>query len=84
MPIAMRAVHGLRVKEGSIAAGLSAIQARYPQIDVGSYPFYRSSGSGVAVVVKGTDTDTLDAAIAEAESLIAAEGIKPIRGEPAV
>ncbi|HQT62736.1 MAG TPA: molybdopterin-binding protein [Acidiphilium sp.] len=83
-PIAMRAVHGLGVKEGSIAARLSAIQARYPQIDVGSYPFYREAGSGVAVVVKGTDVEALDAAAGEAESLIAAEGITPVRGEPPV
>ncbi|CAG4922159.1 unnamed protein product, partial [Acidocella sp. C78] len=72
------------VKEGSIAAGLSAIQARYPQVDVGSYPFYRESGSGVAVVVKGTDVEALEAAIGAAEALIAAEGITPVRGEPPV
>lgn len=83
-PIEMRAVHGFRVKEGSIAAGLSAIQARYPQLDVGSYPFCRSSGTGVAVVVKGTDATALDAAISEAESVIANEGIPPIHGEPPV
>lgn len=83
-PIEMRAVHGFRVKEGSIAAGLSAIQARHPQVDVGSYPFYRESGSGVAVVIKGTDTSALDAAISEAEAVIVAEGITPIRGEPPV
>ncbi|OYV84973.1 MAG: competence/damage-inducible protein A [Acidiphilium sp. 21-68-69] len=68
----------------SIAARLSAIQARYPQIDVGSYPFYREAGSGVAVVVKGTDVEALDAAAGEAESLIAAEGITPVQGEPPV
>lgn len=83
-PIEMRAVYGFQVKEGNIAAGLSAIQARYPQLDVGSYPFYRDSGSGVAVVVKGTDALALDAAISEAQSVIANEGIAPIRGEPPV
>lgn len=83
-PIAMRAVYGLRIKEGSIAAGLGAIQLRFPMLDLGSYPFYRESGGGVAIVAKGTDAAALDAAIAEAEALIAAEGITPVRGEPAI
>ena len=83
-PIAMRAVHGLGILEGNIAAGLGAIQARYPQLDLGSYPFYRETGSGVAMVAKGTDTTALEAAIGECRALIAAHGITPIDGEPAL
>ncbi|MCF3946676.1 competence/damage-inducible protein A [Acidiphilium iwatense] len=83
-PISMRAVHGLRIKEGSIAAGLGAIQQRFPMLDLGSYPFYRESGGGVAIVAKGTDAAALDAAIAEAELLIVSQGITPVRGEPAI
>ena len=83
-PISMRAVHGLRIKEGSIAAGLGAIQQRFPMLDLGSYPFYRESGGGVAIVAKGTDAAALDEAIAEAELLIASQGIAPVRGEPAI
>ncbi len=83
-PIAMRAVHGIGVKEGSIAAGLSAIQNRYPMLDLGSYPFYRETGGGVAIVAKGTDETALDAAITEAESLIASQDITAIKGEPPV
>ncbi|OYV37453.1 MAG: competence/damage-inducible protein A, partial [Acidocella sp. 20-61-6] len=47
VPIAMRAVHGLGLLEGAIAAGLSEIQQRYPQLDLGSYPFRRDDKSGV-------------------------------------
>jgi len=82
VPIAMRAVHGFGVREGSIAAGLGAIQQKYSALDLGSYPFYRQSGSGVAIVAKGTDVEALDAAIGEAEALIAAQGVAAIRGEP--
>jgi molybdenum cofactor synthesis domain-containing protein len=81
-PISMRAVHGIGVKEGSIAAGLEAIQGRFPTLDLGSYPFYRESGGGVAIVAKGSDDAALDAAIAEAEDLIAGQGIAAVRGEP--
>ncbi len=81
-PIAMRAVHGMGVLEGAIAAGLGAIQARFPGVDMGSYPFKRDTGWGVALVAKGTDPAALDAAIAEATALIAAQGITPVPGEP--
>jgi molybdenum cofactor synthesis domain-containing protein len=82
VPIAMRAVYGLGVMEGSIAAGLSAIQDKFPQADLGSYPFRNDSGAGVAIVAKGTDIAALETAIAQATTLIAAEGIDPVQGEP--
>ena len=81
-PIAMRAVHGLGLLEGSIAAGLSAIQDRFPALDLGSYPFRRETISGVAIVAKGTDVPAIEAAIAEATDLIAAQNVTPVQGEP--
>ena len=55
-PIASRAVHVSGVPEGAIAEGLGAIQARFPGVEIGSYPFYRASGNGVAIVSKGTES----------------------------
>ncbi|MDE8344591.1 MAG: molybdopterin-binding protein [Acidocella sp.] len=81
-PIIMRTVHGIGVMEGSIAAGLSAIQDSFSGIDLGSYPFRRGAEGGVAIVAKGTDITALDAAIAQASALIAAQKITPIPGEP--
>jgi molybdenum cofactor synthesis domain-containing protein len=82
-PIAMRAVYGIGVLEGEIAEGLTAIQNRYPALDLGSYPFRHAEGGwGVAMVAKGTDVPALDAAIAEATKLIAGLGIEPVQGEP--
>ncbi len=82
-PITMRAVYGMGLLEGSIAAGLAAIQERFPSVDLGSYPFRRGSEGGVALVAKGTENPLLEQAIAEATALIAAQGIEPIQGEPA-
>jgi molybdenum cofactor synthesis domain-containing protein len=82
-PIEMRAVYGMGVMEGSIAAGLSAIQDRYPELDLGSYPFRREAAGGVAIVAKGTDVPKIEAAIAEATDLIAAQNVTPVQGEPA-
>jgi molybdenum cofactor synthesis domain-containing protein len=81
-PIAMRAVYGMGVMEGNIAAGLSAIQDRFTDADLGSYPFQRDGRWGVAIVAKGTDLRRLDAAIAEASAMIEGQGIVPIQGEP--
>jgi molybdenum cofactor synthesis domain-containing protein len=81
-PIAMRAVHGMGLMEGAIAAPLSAIQDRYPTVDLGSYPFRRDATGGVAIVAKGTDIALLDQAIAEATKMIESAGIPPIQGEP--
>ena len=83
-PVESRAVHAIGLLEGSIAAGLSAIQDRYPDVDLGSYPFYRAGGNGVSLVARGTDTEALKACIAEVTALIIAQGKAPVPGEPAV
>ena len=83
-PVQSRAVHAAGLLEGSIAEGLGAIQDRYPALDLGSYPYYRLNGNGVALVAKGTDTAALDACIAEVSALVEAQGKTPVPGEPAV
>ena len=80
--IEQRAVHAIGLPEGVIAEGLAAVQARYPQLDIGSYPFYRPSGNGVALVAKGTDVASAEAAIAEITALISDLGKAPMPGEP--
>ena len=83
-PVEMRAVHAAGLLEGNVAEGLGAIQARYPAVDLGSYPYYRVTGSGVALVAKGTDIAALETAIAEVAVLIRAQGKEPVPGEPAI
>lgn len=83
-PVQMRAVHARGLLEGNIAAGLEAVQARFPGVDLGSYPYYRGDGnSGVALVAKGTDLAALEGAIGEVAELIRAQGKEPVMGEPA-
>jgi molybdenum cofactor synthesis domain-containing protein len=83
-PVQSRAVYGLGLLEGAIAERLGAIQGRYPHLDIGSYPFYRATGNGVAVVAKGTDVAQAEAAIAEITTLIDSFDIMPVPGEPPV
>ncbi len=79
--IEQRAVHALGLPEGIIADGLTAIQNRFPHIDLGSYPFYRPSGNGVTLVAKGIDAKDAETVIAEVTALIVSLGRAPIPGE---
>jgi molybdenum cofactor synthesis domain-containing protein len=90
VPVVSRAVHAMGVFEGNIAEGLAAVQARYPHLDIGSYPFYRShgekgfSGGGVSLVTKGTELAEVEAATAEITAMLEAMGATPVQGEPPV
>ncbi len=81
-PIEARAVHVIQVGEGLLAEGLAEIQDRYPEVQIGSYPFYRASGNGVAIVVRGTDPERIDDALIEVRALIISFGGTAVPGEP--
>jgi molybdenum cofactor synthesis domain-containing protein len=50
--------------EGDVAAaGLGDIQARFPALEIGSYPFWRPEGPGTTIVFRGTDRAQFDAAV---------------------
>jgi hypothetical protein len=49
--------------EGDVAAaGLGDLQARFPMLEIGSYPFWRPEGPGTTIVLRGTDRAQIDAA----------------------
>ena len=56
--------------EGSIAAGLEAIQMDNPQLSVGSYPAWSKDRFRLSLVLRGTDEARLDKAAAAVVSLI--------------
>ncbi len=82
-PVLSRAVHSKGVPEGAIAERLGEIQRRYPALDIGSYPYYRATGNGVAIVAKGTNAEAANAAIAEVTVVMRELGGMPEPGEPA-
>src|SRR3712207_6773609 len=83
-PVVSRTVHAHGVDEGNIADGLTTIQGRYPALDLGSYPYYRSGGvgGGVALVAKGTDGAAVEAAAREMAALLREAGGEAREGEP--
>ena len=48
--------------EGTVARPLEELQARYPDVEMGSYPFYREGRFGTSLVLRSADTDRLTAA----------------------
>jgi molybdenum cofactor synthesis domain-containing protein len=63
--------------EGTIAADLGALQDRYPDLEIGSYPYFRRSDFGTTLVVRGTDPERIAMAVAELTALIRALGGVP-------
>lgn len=88
VPVVSRTVHALGIYEGNIAEPLAAVQARFPALDIGSYPFYRShgpdgfSGGGVALVAKGVSPADVAAAALAITQMLTGMGVDPIEGEP--
>ncbi|MAF50384.1 MAG: competence/damage-inducible protein A [Rhodospirillales bacterium] len=64
--------------EGTVAEGLGQIQERYPDADIGSYPFYRDGKFGCTLVTRTADEADLAAAAAEIRALITSLGGEPL------
>jgi molybdenum cofactor synthesis domain-containing protein len=69
--------------EGTIAKPLGELQDRFGELDIGSYPFFRSGRFGTSLVIRGTDRAQIDKAAADLRDAIRALGDTPIEGEPA-
>jgi molybdenum cofactor synthesis domain-containing protein len=81
-PIQSRTV-SVYLGEGVIADGFAALQKQYPAIDMGSYPFYRAGRFGTSLVLRGTESASLDRAAAELTALVRALGAEPQAEPPA-
>jgi molybdopterin-biosynthesis enzyme MoeA-like protein len=66
------------VPESTLAEPLEAIQHAHPDIDIGSYPWYRGGRSGVSLVARGTDPAALDAVAVEIATMIRDLGGEPV------
>ena len=66
--------------EGTLAHDLSALQDRYPDVEIGSYPYFRRGDFGVTLVLRGTDRGRLGAATEELKALIQRLGGDPQEG----
>ncbi len=75
-PVRSRTVNAF-LPEGAVAEGLSAIQEEYPDLDIGSYPFYNKGRFGTSLVLRGTDDNVLDKATKAVSDLVTQLGDTP-------
>ena len=75
-PVRSRSVTAF-LGESQIAGPLGQIQAHYPHIDLGSYPFSREGRYGTSLVMRGTDAGDLDAMLEDVKSIIVDAGETP-------
>lgn len=66
------------VGEGVIARDLGALQARYEDLEIGSYPFVRQNRFGASFVIRGIDPGRIAACAEELEAIIRRLGADPI------
>jgi molybdenum cofactor synthesis domain-containing protein len=63
--------------ESSIARDLEKIQNQYPEVEIGSYPHYRSGILGLSLVLRSTDNDLLHKATGQVVAMIREHGGEP-------
>lgn len=62
--VAMRTLRCPGLKEGDIGQALGELQARLPNVALGSYPWFDAAGYGVNLVARSADAEALAAAMA--------------------
>ena len=67
--------------EGTMAADMTALQARYPDVEIGSYPFFRMGRSGTSIVLRSTDVARLASATEEMKAIMVALGGEPVEAD---
>jgi molybdenum cofactor synthesis domain-containing protein len=72
-----------QIGEGTIAEKLGELQQRYPDVGIGSYPYYRGKVFGTSIVMRGIDSSLLDRAAGDVEALMRSFGVEPVTGDPA-
>ena len=58
------------IPESVVAPGLAALQERFPQVEMGSYPFQRGGRFGTSLVLRSTDEALLARAEAELQDIL--------------
>jgi molybdenum cofactor synthesis domain-containing protein len=66
--------------EGVIANDLAALQQRFADVEIGSYPYFRRADFGVTLVLRGTERLRLDDATEELIALVRRLGGNPQEG----
>ena len=66
------------VGEGTVAGALGAVQARFPEVEIGSYPYFRAGAFGTSLVLRSADISKLEAATEAVRDMVRSFGAEPI------
>ena len=75
-PVRSRTVTA-HVGESTIATALTRIQDEFPDIDLGSYPFFRNDVYGTSLVMRGVEEDRLESVLEAVKQAIIDAGETP-------
>jgi molybdenum cofactor synthesis domain-containing protein len=75
-PVLSRTVR-TSLPEGTIAEPLAALQSRYSDLEIGSYPAFRQGKISTGLVLRGTDANRLDQGARELVGILAGMGGEP-------
>ena len=77
-------VRGAGLREGDLAEALAALSEQYPDVSIGSYPWFQTlQDHGVALIARGTNADALEQIRQDLDNLVRAQGVEPehLQGE---
>lgn len=66
------------IPEGVFADELTLLQDRHPEVDIGSYPYFKLGVLGVSLVMRGVDADSIASATRDVVDLINTLGGEPV------
>ncbi|MDX1709613.1 MAG: molybdopterin-binding protein [Rhodovibrionaceae bacterium] len=69
---------GAALAEGDVARPLGAVQARYPEVEIGSYPYYGGDRPITNLVLRSTEEDRLELAAEEVRAMVRDLGVEPM------
>ncbi len=76
----LSATIGCDLPESAIADELSALQDRYADVEIGSYPSYRSGPRSLNIVLRSVDESRLRQAAGEFTEIARRHGAEPVEG----
>jgi molybdenum cofactor synthesis domain-containing protein len=69
------------VGEGTVAGALGDVQALFPDVEIGSYPYFRAGAFGTSLVLRAADISRLEAATEAVRDLVRSFGAEPIEAD---
>ncbi|MDA0790639.1 MAG: molybdopterin-binding protein [Proteobacteria bacterium] len=76
LPVRSRSI-GAHLSESQVAVRLREIAQEHPDVDLGSYPYYRGNVYGTNLVMRGTDESELEVMLEKVRQMIIGFGVQP-------